>query len=51
VELPPVDAQGRIQYTGTLPTNAFPAGNYEFKAMVTQGNMTAETKTAVNLIQ
>jgi VWFA-related protein len=50
-ELPAADAQGRIQYTGTLPTNAFPPGNYEFKAKVTQGNTTAETKTAVNLIQ
>ncbi len=50
-ELPAADTQGKIQYTGTLPTNAFPPGNYEFKAVVTQGNMTAETKTAVNLIQ
>ncbi len=50
-ELPAADTQGRIQYTGTVPTNSFPPGLYEFKAIVTQGNSKAETAVKVNLTQ
>ncbi len=37
VQLPPPDQNGRIQYTGTIPLDAFPPGEYELKAMVTDG--------------
>ncbi len=50
-DLPPVDAQGRIQYTGTLPTNSLPPGNYELKVVVTQGSNQVETKSGLIMIQ
>src|SRR5262249_49638089 len=34
IQLPAADPAGRIQYTGTIPLDAFPPGNYELKAMV-----------------
>lgn len=34
VELPSPDQNGRIQYTGTIPLDAFPPGDYELKATV-----------------
>jgi hypothetical protein len=37
VQLPAQDQSGRIQYTGTIPIDAFPPGEYELKAMVTDG--------------
>ncbi len=37
VQLPAADKSGRIQYTGTIPLEAFPPGDYELKAMVTDG--------------
>ncbi len=37
VQLPAQDQNGRIQYTGTIPIDAFPPGEYELKAMVTDG--------------
>jgi hypothetical protein len=37
VQLPAADQNGRIQYTGTIPLDAFPPGEYELKAMVTDG--------------
>jgi VWFA-related protein len=37
VTLPAPDANGRIQYTGTIPLDAFPPGEYELKAMVSDG--------------
>jgi hypothetical protein len=37
VQLPAPDQNGRIQYTGTIPIDAFPPGEYELKAMVTDG--------------
>jgi VWFA-related protein len=50
-ELPAPDATGRILFTATLPTNAFPPGVYDFKAIVSQGSTTQETKAAVNITQ
>jgi VWFA-related protein len=50
-ELPAADPQGRIQYTGTLPTNAFAPGKYELKVLLTQGVNTVEGKSGLNLIQ
>jgi VWFA-related protein len=50
-ELPAPDAMGRILFTATLPTNAFPPGVYDFKAIVSQGSTTQETKAAVNITQ
>ena len=37
IQLPAPDATGRIQYTGTIPLEAFPPGEYELKASVTDG--------------
>jgi len=37
VQLPAPDQNGRIQYTGTIPLDAFPPGEYELKALVTDG--------------
>ena len=37
VQLPAPDRNGRIQYTGTIPLDAFPPGDYELKALVTDG--------------
>jgi VWFA-related protein len=37
IQLPAPDQSGRIQYTGTIPLDAFPPGEYELKAMVTDG--------------
>jgi VWFA-related protein len=37
VELPAPDPSGRIQYTGTIPIDAFPLGEYELKATVSDG--------------
>jgi len=40
VELPAPDKNGRIQYTGTIPLDAFPAGEYGLIATVTDGAST-----------
>jgi len=37
ITLPAPDQTGRIQYTGTIPIDAFPLGEYELKATVTDG--------------
>jgi VWFA-related protein len=37
VDLPVPDQSGRIQYTGTIPLDAFPPGDYELKATVSDG--------------
>ena len=37
IELPAPDPSGRIQYTARIPLDAFPPGEYELKAMVTDG--------------
>ena len=50
-ELPAVDTQGRIQYTGTLPTNSFAPGQYELKVVITQGSNQVETKTGLIMVQ
>jgi VWFA-related protein len=41
VELPAPDPTGRIQYTGIIPLDVFPPGDYELKAVVTDGANTA----------
>jgi VWFA-related protein len=41
IQLPAPDQSGRIQYTGTIPLDAFPPGEYELKAMVTDGTTKA----------
>ena len=41
VELPAPDQAGRIQYTGVIPIDIFPPGDYELKAVVTNGASTA----------
>ncbi len=45
IELPKADASGRIQYTGTIPIDAFPPGDYELKAKATDGT-TEVTRSA-----
>lgn len=37
IKLPVADQNGRIQYTGTIPLDAFPPGEYELKATVSDG--------------
>jgi hypothetical protein len=37
IQLPAPDATGRIQYTGIIPLDAFPPGEYELKATVSDG--------------
>jgi VWFA-related protein len=37
IQLPAPDPSGRIQYTGILPIDAFPPGEYELKATVSDG--------------
>ena len=37
IQLPAPDQNGRIQYTGTIPLDAFPPGEYELKATVSDG--------------
>ena len=37
IELPAPDPSGRIQYTGRIPLDAFPPGDYELKALVSDG--------------
>ena len=37
IQLPAPDQIGRIQYTGTIPLDAFPPGEYELKATVSDG--------------
>ena len=46
VQLPAPDKDGRIQYTGTIPLDAFPPGNYELKAKATDG-VTEVTRSAI----
>jgi VWFA-related protein len=41
VELPAPDPTGRIQYTGIIPLDVFPPGDYELIAVVTDGANTA----------
>lgn len=37
IQLPAPDQSGRIQYTGIVPLDAFPPGEYELKATVSDG--------------
>ena len=37
VELPAPDKDGRIQYTGTIPLDAFTPGDYELRAIISDG--------------
>jgi len=37
VQLPAPDQNGRIQYTGIIPLDAFPPGEYELRATVSDG--------------
>ena len=41
IQLPAPDQNGRIQYTGIIPLDAFPPGEYELKATVTDGTTKA----------
>jgi len=45
--LPPADSQGRIPYVMTIPAASIPPGNYDIRAVVHQGNTSAEAKTGV----
>jgi hypothetical protein len=47
--LPDADAQGRIPYVMTIPAAAIPAGDYQIRATVRQGDTTASTETAVKI--
>jgi len=45
--LPPADSQGRIPYVMTIPAASIPPGSYDIRAVVHQGNTSAESKTGV----
>ncbi len=47
MELPAVDAQGRIPYLMTIPAEAIPNGTYEVRATARQGNSTSTTSTSI----
>ena len=50
VQLPAPDQSGRIQYTGTVPLDAFTPGKYELKAVVTDG-VTNATRAARFIVE
>jgi VWFA-related protein len=49
-ELPPPDDTGRIKYVASFPTETFAPGNYELRAVATQGTTSAESRTLFTLI-
>ena len=49
-ELPPPDDTGRIKYVATFPTDTFAPGNYQLRAVATQGTTSAESRTLFTLI-
>jgi len=50
MDLPAPDQNGRIQYTGTLPLDAFPPGEYELKASITDA-VTKATRSVRFVVQ
>lgn len=50
IQLPAPDQSGRIQYTGILPLDAFPTGEYELKATVSDG-VTKATRSQRFMVQ
>jgi hypothetical protein len=51
MQLPPVDAQGRIPYVMTVPAASIPPGTYQVRATARQGESKAETSTSVRIEQ
>lgn len=49
MQLPPADAQGRIPYLMTVPTESIPAGHYEVRATARQGASTAGSGTTISI--
>jgi hypothetical protein len=49
-ELPNPDENGRIKYVASFPTQTFPAGTYELRAVATQAGVTASSRTGFVLI-
>ena len=49
-ELPPPDDTGRIKYVASFPTETFAPGNYELRAVATQGTTHADSRTHFTLI-
>ena len=49
-ELPPPDDTGRIKYVASFPTETFAPGNYELRAVATQGTTSADARTLFTLI-
>ena len=50
VDLPPPDENGRIKYVASFPTETFPAGTYELKAIARQGSVTVDSRTQFTLV-
>jgi VWFA-related protein len=50
VELPKPDENGRIKYVASFPTQIFPAGTYELRAVATQSGITVSSRTGFVLI-
>ena len=49
-ELPSPDDTGRIKYVASFPTDTFAPGNYELRAVATQGTTSADSRTHFTLI-
>ena len=49
MELPAADAQGRIPYLMTIPTESIPPGSYQVHATARQGSSLAESSTEVRI--
>jgi VWFA-related protein len=49
MQLPAPDAQGRIPYLMTVPTESIPSGTYEVRATAKQGSTTASSSTQVTI--
>ena len=51
IELPPADARGRIPYLATIPCESLQPGDYEVRAVVSQGNSAAEEHAFLTLVK
>ncbi|HYK91370.1 MAG TPA: hypothetical protein VE398_21545, partial [Acidobacteriota bacterium] len=51
IDLPAADAQGRIPYLATIPAESLKPGDYEVRAVVSQGHSAAEEHAFLSLVK
>ncbi len=51
IELPAPDSKGRIPYLATIPSESLQPGEYEVRAVVSQGESAAEEHTFLTLVK